>query len=631
MQGLQRGTKGTAKGAPSGLVISLLVHAGAFVLAGMLVVFTVTQKEEKKFVPPKPVDRPKMKLKKPKVKVRKSARPKQTQRIVTKVQRADMPDIQLPEMSGMSEGMVGDIGGFELLPEIEGLTLLGSGQTIGNDFEGTFYDLKRSRSGSPLTMSSDEAHAQFKEFLEKGWKKSVLARYYQSPRKIYTTTFMVPPVRANLAPEIFNEETEGWAWCIYFEGELVSSKDIKFRFWGNGLQLMAVRVDREIVLLSCFEKDSNYGAQAYYGHIWQSDAAENRQYPLGLFKSHVGDWIELKANEPRKMEVIYGIGGGGIFNAMLCVEVEGEEYPRSPYLGGPILPIFKTAPMSRDLQEVIGAELYPGFGSFDGPVFCDYGVHSADAEGQAAAAAAAPEPLADPEPAADPMRLWTTEDGRQFEAEYLLTMGNTYCLQTPAGQKLRIPVGTLSAEDIKYIDLLEPPECSIEFSKTSRQRMEMPNITEVDTTRPIRRFDYVFGARVKQKGMKPYSYPLTIEYYAVGEEVDGNNFVLLDRRQSTFTPTKENEMTHEFTGDEVDVMTWAMTATRPMHGTRYGGFLITVSNERGEIIRHKASHDFLLEHIENLKNVPVGKHFDKRCIRTAPPRPTEDDIYVDSY
>ena len=51
------------QGGPSGFVISLVIHAALFVLAGLLVVFTVQQKEEKKFVPPAPVERPKMQLK----------------------------------------------------------------------------------------------------------------------------------------------------------------------------------------------------------------------------------------------------------------------------------------------------------------------------------------------------------------------------------------------------------------------------------------------------------------------------------------------------------------------------------------------------------------------------------------
>lgn len=621
--------KNVSKGAPSGLMLSLAIHAGAFVLAGMLVVFTVHQKEEKKFVPPKPVDRPKMKLKKPKVKVKKTARPKSTTRIVTKVQKATMPDIQLPEMSGLGEGLVGDLGGgFEMMPDLEEVTLLGSGLTIGNDFEGRFYDLKRDRYGRRNLVAPETVHEIFYDFMKKGWRKSVLSRYYQSPQPIYATTFMVPPVRANLAPEIFNEETEGWGWGIHFTGQLVHHKDIRFRFVGNGLHVMAVRVDGELVLLSYWEKDTRDSLETTYGDLWQSSAADNRQYPLGLFLAHVGDWIELKANEPKKMEVLYGISGGGIFNAMLCVEVEGEEYPRSPYMGGPILPIFKTEPLSPDMQDVIGAALYPGFGSLtNGPVFRDFGHNTRPA----ADTAPEPEPQPEPQRPENKMRLWTTVDGKSFEAEYVMRSGDQLWMKGANGRKTKVPISQLSAEDITEIRLLEPPEFNIEFFKKSWQRQEMPNITEVDTTRPIRRFDYVFGARVKQRGMKPYDFPLTIEYFAVGEEVDGDNYVLFDRNQSTFIPSTENGLEHQFQGGKVDVMTWAMSADRPMHGTKYGGFLVTVSNPRGEIIEYKVSHDFLYENLENLKKVPVGRHFDKNCNRVAPPRPTEKDIYVESY
>jgi len=38
---------------PSAVALSILIHAALFLLAGMLAVFTVVKKEEKKFVPPK--------------------------------------------------------------------------------------------------------------------------------------------------------------------------------------------------------------------------------------------------------------------------------------------------------------------------------------------------------------------------------------------------------------------------------------------------------------------------------------------------------------------------------------------------------------------------------------------------
>lgn len=302
-------------------------------------------------------------------------------------------------------------------------------------------------------------------------------------------------------------------------------------------------------------------------------------------------------------------------------------------MGGPILPIFKTEPLSRDLLDVVGTALYPGFGCMTNePVFRDFG-HRSDAK---IIVAAAPDEPVEPEivlldPKAHEMRVWTTVDGKEFEAEYVMRAGDKLWMKSADGRKKKVPLNIISVEDMKYIELMNPPEFQLEFSKRSWQRREQPNSTEVDQTRPLRRFDYIFGAKVKQKTMNLYNYPLTIEYFAVGEEVDGDNYILFDRQKSSFTPGPDNNLEHEFFGEEVDVMTWAMSATFPMHGTKYGGFLITITNERGEIIQHKATHDFLLENLGNLKKVPTGRHFDKTGNRVAPPRPTEKDCYVDSY
>ena len=51
-------------------------------------------------------------------------------------------DIQLPELSGVADGLSTGLGGFDLMPDLNEMTLFGGGQTIGNDFVGTFYDFK---------------------------------------------------------------------------------------------------------------------------------------------------------------------------------------------------------------------------------------------------------------------------------------------------------------------------------------------------------------------------------------------------------------------------------------------------------------------------------------------------------
>ena len=99
------------KGAPSGMLISLIVHAVAFFVAGLFVVFTVLPKSQPEFEPPLPVTRPKMKLKKPKVKVKKSSQPKPSSRIVAKLKTAKMPEIRISDLAGNGAGLLGDLGG----------------------------------------------------------------------------------------------------------------------------------------------------------------------------------------------------------------------------------------------------------------------------------------------------------------------------------------------------------------------------------------------------------------------------------------------------------------------------------------------------------------------------------------
>jgi len=154
------------KGMPSAVLLSILIHAALFLLAGMLVVFTVVKKEEKKFTPPKVVERPKMKLRKPKVKVKKTSKPKPTTRIVTKVNRASMPDIQLPEMSGMADDLAIGIGGFDMMPDFDEGSIFGGRQTIGNDFEGHLYSLRYDRNHRKILMDPEQFRLKVRDFFE---------------------------------------------------------------------------------------------------------------------------------------------------------------------------------------------------------------------------------------------------------------------------------------------------------------------------------------------------------------------------------------------------------------------------------------------------------------------------------
>jgi len=605
-------SRNTAKGMPHAVLLSIAIHAALFFLAGMLVVFTVVKKEEKKFEPPKAVERPKMKLKKPKVKIKKTSKPKSTTRIVTKMNRASMPDIQLPEMSGMGEGLGGGVEGFDMMPDLEEVTIFGTGQSIGNDFVGTFYDFKRDRSGRNIPHSLDKAAQDIKEFIRSGWKASELSRYYRAPKKLYATSFIMTAVPSAVAAWAFGEyETIGYQWMVHYKGKLVHNEAITFRFWGYGDDFMAVAVDGKLVLSTGW---SDYAARIT--PQWRTHSAKSFQYWLGNGKAVVGDWITLEPGVAHDMDFLATEMPGGTFSAALLVEVQGVEYERNQQ-PGPILPVFKTEEPSLDLIDAINMDLATGEACLtNGPVFRDYASTTKPTFPVKPAATIAPSPEPAPQ---DIMKTWTGTDGKTMEARFITVIGDKAVLEDPRRRQNKIPLDRLSDEDRKFIELAMPPKFNIDFSKQSNQRLikESPHISG----NPPKVLDYVFSAKLAQTSAGEYNHGLKVEFFAIGEETNGDNFIMLDRQQSNFTPTKENGRSHAFRGGKITlVQTVAYDGRGEIRGLKYGGYLIVVTDERGQIIDHGTSNKWLLGILDQLRTLSIRAHFDKTGTRVPAPR-----------
>jgi hypothetical protein len=341
------------------VLLSAVFHFILLSIAGSLVVFSVMKKEEKKFVPPPPIERPKMDLKKPRVKVKKTAKPSATQRIVSKNVQS-MPEIQLPEISGMSAGLSGGIGGFEMMPDPAEMTLFGgkSSAAIGNDFEGTFYALELDRRGRMLDpMTITKVQSIIRRFMDADWNPIVFAPYYRASQKLYTTSFMIPPIPSEYGPEQFGvnlgENVSPAYWLIRYKGKIASKEGGTFRFRGAGDNYLVVRVNKEIVLVAGFGQKPMIG----FGD-WQSKGPESGKYMIGHGWSTIGDWFTLKPGVPVEMEVLAGDYEGGWFEAMVTVEDEKGKYKKNAD-GMPILPMFKTAEIPEPLIEKLEYLLIP--------------------------------------------------------------------------------------------------------------------------------------------------------------------------------------------------------------------------------------------------------------------------------
>lgn len=113
-----------------------MIAACFFFISGLFVVFTVLPKEAPEFNAPPPMARPSMKLKKPKVMVKKSSQPKPSSRIVAKVKTEKMPEMQIPDLVGTGEGLMGGLGSgdeFMDIPEIEEVTVFGGAVSLESE------------------------------------------------------------------------------------------------------------------------------------------------------------------------------------------------------------------------------------------------------------------------------------------------------------------------------------------------------------------------------------------------------------------------------------------------------------------------------------------------------------------
>jgi hypothetical protein len=193
-------------------------------------------------------------------------------------------------------------------------------------------------------------------------------------------------------------------------------------------------------------------------------------------------------------------------------------------------------------------------------------------------------------------------------------------LRNANGKEIRLSLKQLSEEDRKLIQLEIPPVVEISFSKKTKQRRYTPDLfnNELPST-----FYTTFSASVKQTSSGSYDHELKAEFFAIGSEIQGDNYILLDRQEHRFVLTNENERSTKFKGQVLQLTDYQIKQFR--RGRKYVGYLVVITDSRDKIIAHETSKKWLFENLENLKQIPVGRYFDKTCTRVGPTRPKPFD------
>jgi hypothetical protein len=363
-----------------------------------------------------------------------------------------------------------------------------------------------------------------------------------------------------------------------------------------------------------------------FEHVLDGKRSKPLSYHLGHWYAYATDWIELEPGVPKNMEVIQGEYQGGLTAIMIAVEVEGEDYPKAPLpQDNPVLPIFKTAALTADQIDAIYEFMWEGhLNVTNGPIFSDYDAGGTDS---ALEKTDSPLPTEPTFPAVEQsaLRLWTLDHERTVKAEYVVLMGTEVVLKDLHGKVVKVPLSAFSKEDLALIELFNPPTLKLDFKKDLSTFPVLYN--DAYTQSDFMAQEFTARAVITQQNMKEYNHPLRAEMYVILDEYDGDNFILMDRQiETSVALTPENGKVFELKGEKKRIRRF-LSYNGDIRGEKYKGHMILVYDERGEIIAQNVTHDWLLDIVEKLRVLPVGRHFNKQGERVHPPRPRFTDAF----
>lgn len=229
-------------------------------------------------------------------------------------------------------------------------TAFGQSNRTGAALIGALYDLKQTPDRKPTGIDPGDGYSHvIDEFISKNWDEVVLNKFFQVSKPLYTTQIFIPNMDAGNAPKAFGAEkaVKPSEWLIHYKGQVSPPSAGTYRFWGAGDDILAVAVNGKTVLVAN-RSDTHLTLSKWKSSI--PDGAQAADDPL-----RAGDWITLKTDEIIDLDVIIGERPGGLFNAFLLIEKQGEIYGKDS-AGNPILPIFQVARYNTPVIEDLGME-----------------------------------------------------------------------------------------------------------------------------------------------------------------------------------------------------------------------------------------------------------------------------------
>lgn len=226
------------------------------------------------------------------------------------------------------------------------------------------------------------------------------------------------------------------------------------------------------------------------------------------------------------------------------------------------------------------------------------------------------------------MRIWEDKDGNRYEAEFVRELFGKMTLRCKDGREVRIPIKEFAETDQQYLRVMVPPQVIVDFSKSTWIKPKPP---ELWPTADVQRM--VKGTvTITKESKRIFTSRLTAELFMIAKEVDGDNFILLSKTDSSFLLGDHNNNTYKFSSEPDFTRRYDEFGPTVWRGELYEGYLIVVSDKDGNTLvtkdDMKGNWIDTPDVIENLRELALrgvasvySRHFDKTGRKSELPRP----------
>ncbi|HEY1081337.1 MAG TPA: hypothetical protein VGE29_03695 [Prosthecobacter sp.] len=358
------------------LTLSLLIHGGLLLAAGLIVVVSQGLEKQVDFLPgggtrqgAQASQDVKHQVQQKKRNSMNRARP--MQKLVTtsldaniSLPEAPLESIDLPDASSLigagkigssGFGSAGAGGGFNsafgsgAVQGFVGMTFFG--KLGGEGMPGTFYDLKQTQQRKPTGYTDSEATyaAIINNAANKKFAETTMKDYYKASQQMNFTFLAIPNMSANEGPKSFavEKEVEPRAWFVHYTSTIEVPEPGDYRFVGFFDDALLVYINNRPVLDASWYPIHEHGEKKRDTEIRQDfggpTVAPGRH-------AYAGRWF--KFSSPAKIDIVVGERPGGRVGGVLLIQSKKTKYQLRAD-GTPILPVFAMSkPDMGDMKRI---------------------------------------------------------------------------------------------------------------------------------------------------------------------------------------------------------------------------------------------------------------------------------------